>query len=77
MLFMASSSRYSSSSNPNGFAASRSAASQGLTLVQFPAQPQQVQSHLPVSPCLIDRGIIMHPTHPTNCAYVEPKSGRV
>jgi hypothetical protein len=32
---------------------------------------------LPLSPCPIDWGKIMHPTNPTNCAYVEPKSGRV
>jgi hypothetical protein len=31
----------------------------------------------PVSPCLRDLGEIMQPTYPTNCAYVEPISGRV
>ena len=31
----------------------------------------------PVSPGLIDWGEISHPTYPTKCAYVEPKSGRV
>ena len=50
---------------------------QGLTLVHFSAQPKPIWSHLPVSPCLIDWGKIMHPTYPTKCAYVEPKSGRV
>jgi len=34
-------------------------------------------SHSTVFPCLIDWGKIMHPTYPTECAYVEPKSGRV
>jgi hypothetical protein len=43
----------------------------------FSAQPKPCWSHLPVSPCLIDWGEIMHPTYPTKCAYVEPKSGRV
>ena len=38
---------------------------QGLTLVHFSAQPKPFWSHLPVSPCLIDWGIIMHPTYPT------------
>jgi len=50
---------------------------QGLTLVHFSAQPKPFWSHLTVSPCLIDWGKIMHPTHPTKCAYVEPESGRV
>jgi hypothetical protein len=36
-----------------------------------------VWSQLPVFPCLIDWGEFMHPTHPTKCAYGEPKSGRV
>jgi hypothetical protein len=31
-------------------------------------------SHLPVSPCLIDWGEIMHPTYSTKCARVEPKN---
>jgi hypothetical protein len=35
---------------------------QGLTLVHFSAQPQPFWSHLPVSPCLIDWGKILHPT---------------
>jgi hypothetical protein len=35
---------------------------QGLTLVHFSAQPKPFWSHLPVFPCLIDRGQIMHPT---------------
>jgi hypothetical protein len=52
-------------------------ARQGLTLVHFSAQPQPFSSHLPVSPCLTDWRKIMHPTYPTKCAYVEPKSGRV
>jgi hypothetical protein len=30
-----------------------------------------------MSLCLIDWGKIMHPTYPTKCAYVEPKSGGV
>jgi len=54
-----------------------SAADQGLTLVHFPAQPRPFFSYLPMSPCLIDWGEIMHPTYPTKCAYVVPKSGRV
>jgi len=49
----------------------------GLTLVHFTAQPKPFWSHLPASPCLIDEGKIMHQTHPTNCAHVEPKSGSV
>jgi hypothetical protein len=52
-------------------------AKQGLTLVCFSAQPKPFWSHLPVSPCLIDWGKVMHPTYPKQCAYVEPKSGRV
>ena len=55
----------------------RVAEDQGLTLVHFSAQPKPFWSHLPTSPCLIDWGIIMHPTYPTKCAYVEPKSGGV
>jgi hypothetical protein len=51
------------------------AALQGLTLVHFSAQPKPFWSYLPVSPCLIDWGKIMHPTYPTNYAYNEPKSG--
>ena len=49
-------------------------AKQGLTLVHFSPQPKPFwsTSHLLVSPCLIDRGESMHPTYPTNCAYVEP-----
>ena len=35
-------------------ALARAARAQGLTLVQFPAQPKPLWSHLPVSPCLID-----------------------
>ena len=50
---------------------------QGLTLIHFSAQPKPFWPHLPVSPCLIDWGKIVHPTYPTKCAYVEPKSGRV
>jgi len=50
---------------------------QGLTHVHFSAQPKPFWSHLPVSPCLIDSGKLMHPTYPTKCADVEPKSGRV
>jgi hypothetical protein len=50
---------------------------QGLTLVQFSAQPKPFRSHLPVSPCLTDWGEIMYRTYPTKCAYVEPKTGRV
>jgi hypothetical protein len=53
------------------------ASRQGLTFVHFSAQPKPFWSHLRVSPCLIDQGKIMHPTYPTKCAYVEPKSGRV
>jgi len=41
---------------------------QGLTLVHFSAQPKPVWSLLPVSRCLIDREIIIHPTYPTRCA---------
>jgi hypothetical protein len=52
-------------------------AGQGLTLVHVSAQPMLFCSHLLVPPCLIDWGGIMHPTYPTKCAYVEPKSGRV
>ena len=37
---------------------------QGLTLVHFSAQPKPFWSHLPVSPCLIEWGKIMHPTYP-------------
>ena len=48
-----------------------------FTLVHFSAQPKPFWSHLPVSPCLIEWGKIMHPTYPTKCAYVEPKIGRV
>ena len=55
----------------------RAAPRQGHTLVHFSAQPKPFWSHLPVSPCLIDWGKIMHHTYPTKCAYVEPKSGRV
>ena len=49
---------------------------QGRTLVHFSAQTKPFSSHLPVFPCLIDWGKIMHPTYPTKCAYVELKSGR-
>jgi len=59
----------------SGPTAASAAAAQGLTLVHSSAQPQPFWSHLPVSPCLIDRGEIMHPTYPT--ASVEPKSERV
>ena len=55
----------------------RNAWSQGPTLLHFSAQPKPFRSHLPVYPCLIDRGEIMHRTYPTKCAYVEPKCGRV
>ena len=34
-------------------------------------------SPCPPVPCLIDWGEMIHPTYPTKCAYVEPKSGRV
>jgi surfactin synthase thioesterase subunit len=50
---------------------------QGLTLVHFSAQPQPFWSHLPVSPCLIDRETIMYPKNPTKHAYDEPNSGKV
>ena len=50
---------------------------QGLTLFHFPAQPKPFWSHLPAPPCLIDWRKIMHPTYPTESAYVEPKGGRV
>ena len=50
---------------------------QGHTLVHFSAQPKPFWSHLPVSPCLIDWGKIMHPIYPTKYAHVEPKDGRV
>jgi hypothetical protein len=63
-----------SSSRPS---VSGTAADQGLTLVHFSAQPKPLWSHLPVSPCVIDWGGVMHPTYPTKCAYVELKSGRV
>ena len=33
---------------------------QGLTLVHSSAQPKPFWSHLPVSPCLLDWGEIMH-----------------
>jgi len=46
---------------------------QGLTLVHFSAQPKPFWSHLPVSPCLIDWGNIMHPTYPTQCATLSRK----
>jgi hypothetical protein len=49
------------------------AARQGLTFVHFSAQLKPFWSHLPVDPCLIDWGKIMHPTYSTNNAYVEPK----
>ena len=62
---------------PRRCAASGARSGQGLILVQFSAQPQPFWSHLLVSPCLKDRGEIMHLTYPTKCAYVEPKSGRV
>ena len=57
--------------------AGAAAAGQGLTLVRFSAQPKPFWSHLHVPPCLIKWGIIMTPTYPSKCAYVEPKSGRV
>jgi hypothetical protein len=44
---------------------SRFPSCQGLTLVHFSAQPKPFWSHLPVYPCLIDWGEIMHPTYPT------------
>jgi hypothetical protein len=47
----------------------------GSTIVHFSAQPKPFWSRLPVSPCLIDWGEILQPTHHTKCAYVEPKSG--
>jgi len=54
--------------------ASNAAYGQGLTVVHLSAQPEPFWSHLPVSRCLIVWGDIMHPTYPTKCAYVEPKS---
>ena len=39
---------------------------QGLTLVHFPAQPKPFWSHLPMGPCLRDRGKIMHPMYSSN-----------
>ena len=54
-----------------------SASIQGLTLVNFSAQPKPFWSYLPVSPCLIDWGTSMHPTYPTRCAYFQPEGGRV
>jgi len=48
---------------------------QGLTLLHFLAQPKPFWSHLPVSPCLIDLGGVMHQTYHTKCACAEPKSG--
>jgi hypothetical protein len=53
------------------------AAAAGADTRPLSAQPKPFWSHLPVSLCLIDWGEIMHPTYPTECAYVEPKSGRV
>jgi len=53
-----------------------SALQQGLTIVHFSPQPKPCFSHLPVSPCLIDWGEIMHPSYATKRAYGEPKSGR-
>jgi hypothetical protein len=50
---------------------------QGLTIVNCSAQSKPFGSHLPLSPCLIDWGKIMHPTYPTRCAYVELINGRV
>jgi hypothetical protein len=50
-----------------------SAASQGRTLVHFSAQAEPFRSHLPMSPCLIDWGKIMHPTYPAKRVYVELK----
>ena len=41
------------------------------------AQPEPFWAHFPVSPCPIDWGKTMRPTYPTQCAYVEPRSGRV
>jgi hypothetical protein len=41
----------------------------GLHSCTFPAQPKPFWSHLPVCPCLIDWGGIVHPTYPTKCAY--------
>jgi len=58
-------------------AAAAASGGQGLTLVHFSAQPKPFWAHHPVSPCPIDWGKIMHPTCPTKCADVEPKSGRV
>jgi hypothetical protein len=50
---------------------------QGLTLLHFSAKFEPFWTHLRMSPSLIDWGKVMHPTYPTKCAYVEPKSGRV
>jgi hypothetical protein len=50
---------------------------QGLTLVHFSAQLEPFWSHLPVFPCQIDWGKLMHPTYLMKCAYVKPRSGRV
>ena len=67
----------SGSAEAAAMAARALASAQGLTLVHFFAQPKPFWSHLPVSPCLIDWGIIMPLTYPTKRAYVEPESGRV
>jgi hypothetical protein len=48
---------------------------QGLTLVHFQLNLSRFGHR--VSPCVIDWGKIMHPTHHTTCPYIEPKSGRV
>jgi len=62
---------------PPSPAAAARAACQGLTLIHFSAQPKPFWSHIPVSPCVIDWGKMMHPIYPTKCAYIEPNSGRV
>jgi hypothetical protein len=59
----------------NGGDAEAAVPGRGLHSVHRSAQPKPVSLNLPVSPRLIDWGKIMHPTYPTNCAYVEPKSG--
>jgi len=53
--------------------ASALACPQGLTLVHFPSQPEPFWSHLPVSPCLIDKLQIMHPTYQQNVLTLSRK----
>ena len=59
-------SAYTSTSRvPAGAPPMLTSRNQGLTLVHFSAHPKPFWSRLPVSPCLIDWGEIMHPTYPT------------